>query len=152
MAGVAAAGDRFADGVRGVGGPMFGRIKPSEDLGALLNPIIKLGVAVILFEGGLTLRFHEFRQAATKDQKTVILTAYATWRIADATKFLKAVGQEDTATRIIRDLLENQVQLVLRDHNLEELVNVDPKKMKLEQIERMTLLGGGGETAGVRPQ
>lgn len=73
MAGVAAAGDRFADGVRGVGGPMFGRIKPSEDLGALLNPIIKLGVAVILFEGGLTLRFHEFRQAATGVTRLVTL-------------------------------------------------------------------------------
>ncbi len=45
-------------------GPVFGLIKPSEDLGSLLDPIIRLGVAVILFEGGLSLRFHEFKQAA----------------------------------------------------------------------------------------
>lgn len=45
-------------------GPMLGWIQPSRDLGDLLDPIIKIGVAVILFEGGLSLRFHEFRQAA----------------------------------------------------------------------------------------
>jgi NhaP-type Na+/H+ or K+/H+ antiporter len=47
-----------------VAGPILGWIRPREDLGPLLDPIIKLGVAVILFEGGLSLRFHEFRQAA----------------------------------------------------------------------------------------
>lgn len=83
----------------------------------------------------------EFRQAATRDQKTVILTAYATWRIDDARKFLEAVGSEDTAGQKIRDMLENQVQLVLRDHDLDELVNTDPGKMKLAQIEEVILQG-----------
>lgn len=83
----------------------------------------------------------EFRQAATKDQKTVILTAYATWRISDGQKFLKAVGQEDTAAPKIRDLLENQVQLVLRRHDLRELVNTDEKKLKLDEIEDMIMSG-----------
>lgn len=46
-------------------GPVLGWIRPSHDLGELLDPLIKIGVAVILFEGGLSLRFHEFRQAAS---------------------------------------------------------------------------------------
>jgi len=83
----------------------------------------------------------EFRQAATEDQKTVILTAYATWRIVDGEKFLKAVGIEDTAAQKIRDLLENQVQLVLRTHPLKALVNVNPKEMKLDEIEASFLSG-----------
>ena len=83
----------------------------------------------------------EFRQAATKDQKTVILTAYATWRITDGQKFLKTVGREGTAAPKIRDLLENQVQLVLRTHTLDELVNIDEKKLKLDEIEKMILAG-----------
>jgi len=45
-------------------GPVTGWVRPAEDLGPLLDPLVKLGVAIILFEGGLTLRFHEFRQAA----------------------------------------------------------------------------------------
>lgn len=83
----------------------------------------------------------EFRQAATEDQKTVILTAYATWRIEDAVRFLTAVGREDTAAPKIRDLLDNQVQLVLRTHPLSALVNTDPNEMKLDEIERKFLDG-----------
>ncbi|MFQ5501283.1 MAG: protease modulator HflC [Phycisphaerae bacterium] len=83
----------------------------------------------------------EFRQAATQDQKTIILTAFATWRIADGKKFLRAVGREDTADTKIRDLLANQVQLVLRTHPLDELVNTDVKKIKLDTIEQEFLHG-----------
>ena len=83
----------------------------------------------------------EFRQAATEDQKTVILTAYATWRIVDGEKFLKAVGREDTAAPKIRDLLENQVQLVLRTHPLSALVNIRSEEMKLAEIEEKFLSG-----------
>jgi len=83
----------------------------------------------------------EFRQAATEDQKTVILTAYATWRIVDGEKFLKTVGREDAAAPKIRDLLENQVQLVLRTHPLSALVNIDPEEMKLADIEERFLTG-----------
>ncbi len=83
----------------------------------------------------------EFRQAATEDQKTVILTAYATWRIDDPQKFLKSVGREDTAASKIRDLLENQVQLVLRTHKFEQLVNIDEEKLKLQEIEKLVLHG-----------
>ncbi len=37
-------------------GPVTGWLQPSRDLGALLNPLITLGVAAILFEGGLPRR------------------------------------------------------------------------------------------------
>ncbi|MBX3394552.1 MAG: protease modulator HflC [Phycisphaerae bacterium] len=83
----------------------------------------------------------EFSQAATEDQKTVILTAYATWRIEDAVKFLTAVGPEDAAGPKIRDLLANQVQLVLRTHPLSALVNIDPKEMQFDAIEKAFLDG-----------
>lgn len=54
-------------------GPGLGWIEPSADLGALLDPIIKVGVAVILFEGGLRLRFHELRQAGQGVARLVTL-------------------------------------------------------------------------------
>ncbi len=43
-------------------GPLTGWLKPSEDFGDLLQPMISLSVAIILFEGGLNLRWHEFKQ------------------------------------------------------------------------------------------
>ena len=44
-----------------VAGPVTGIIVPERDFGALLEPIVKLAVAVILFDGGLSLRFREIR-------------------------------------------------------------------------------------------
>ncbi len=46
-----------------VAGPIFGILDPEQDFGALREPIVKLAVAVILFEGGLSLKFRELRQA-----------------------------------------------------------------------------------------
>src|SRR5690554_1348122 len=42
-------------------GPVLGFLKPDEVFGDLLFPLVSLAVAVILFEGSLTLRFDEIR-------------------------------------------------------------------------------------------
>ncbi len=44
-----------------IAGPVTGFVRPDEVFGDLLFPIVSLGVAVILFEGSLTLRFHEIK-------------------------------------------------------------------------------------------
>ena len=46
-------------------GPVLGIIRPSDALGEAFQPLIALGVAAILFEGGLTLRLSELKRAAT---------------------------------------------------------------------------------------
>jgi NhaP-type Na+/H+ or K+/H+ antiporter len=43
-------------------GPVAGVIRPHETFGPVLQPIISLAVAVILFEGGLSLDFRELRR------------------------------------------------------------------------------------------
>lgn len=43
-------------------GPVLGILQPDKLLGDLLFPFISLGVAIILFEGSLTLQFHEIKQ------------------------------------------------------------------------------------------
>ncbi len=45
-------------------GPLTGLIDPQRDFGPLLRPLISLAVAVILFEGGLNLHWHEFKASA----------------------------------------------------------------------------------------
>ena len=44
-----------------VAGPVTGLLRPDEQFGDLLFPLISLGVALVLFEGGLTLRFRDLR-------------------------------------------------------------------------------------------
>ncbi len=52
-------------------GPATGLISPSRDLGALFDPIVKIAVALILFEGGLSLRLHELKQARSGVRRLV---------------------------------------------------------------------------------
>jgi NhaP-type Na+/H+ or K+/H+ antiporter len=56
-------------------GPGLGWIKPSSDFGAALGPIISLCVAVILFEGGMSLRMHELKHVAHGVRRLVTLGA-----------------------------------------------------------------------------
>lgn len=42
-------------------GPVFGFLNPEDTFGDLLFPMVSLAVAIILFEGSLTLRFSEIR-------------------------------------------------------------------------------------------
>lgn len=44
-----------------IAGPVTGLLRPDELLGRLLLPVVSLSVAVILFEGGLSLRLRELR-------------------------------------------------------------------------------------------
>jgi len=65
-------------------GPVAGLIHPDRLFGELLFPIISLGVAVILFEGGLTLRLHEIRGLGSAVRNLLTLGVLLTWGIAAA--------------------------------------------------------------------
>ena len=45
-------------------GPVFGVLDPARDMGTLMAPMISIAVAVILFEGGLTLNRYSLHDAA----------------------------------------------------------------------------------------
>ena len=60
-------------------GPVFGLIDPSEEFGDLLQPIISLCVAIILFEGGLSLSLTELKEAASGVRRLVYLGAPLAW-------------------------------------------------------------------------
>lgn len=52
-------------------GPVFGIFDPEHAFGELLEPMVAIGVALVLFEGGLSLNFRELRH-----------TGGAVWRMA----------------------------------------------------------------------
>ncbi|MFB3148846.1 MAG: cation:proton antiporter, partial [Thermodesulfobacteriota bacterium] len=45
-----------------IAGPVTGLINPNELFGNLLLPLVSVTVAIILFEGGLSLKFSEVRE------------------------------------------------------------------------------------------
>src|SRR3546814_4600562 len=59
-------------------GPGAGWLDPDALFGHLLFPFISLSVAVILFEGSLTLRFHEIRsEEQTSELQSLMRISYA---------------------------------------------------------------------------
>lgn len=63
-------------------GPATGLIDPEVEFGELLRPIVSVAVAVILFEGGLTLNFSELRTTAPAVRRLVFLGAPLGWLLS----------------------------------------------------------------------
>lgn len=65
-------------------GPVLGLINPDDDFQGLLEPIVKLAVAVILFEGGLSLNFKDLRHAGSGVLRLVIFGVPIGWALGTA--------------------------------------------------------------------
>jgi NhaP-type Na+/H+ or K+/H+ antiporter len=76
-------------------GPVSGVLHPDRLLGDLLFPVVSLAVAVILFEGSLTLRFHELRGIGHAVRGLVTYGAVAALlMLAVAAHYLGGLGWE----------------------------------------------------------
>ena len=62
-------------------GPVTGLLKPDDLFGELLFPMVSLSVAVILFEGSLTLKLDEIRDLASVVRNLITVGALITWLI-----------------------------------------------------------------------
>jgi len=62
-------------------GPVLGLISPDEFLGDLLFPIVSLCVALILFEGSLTLKFDQLKETGGMVRRLVTIGALITWGV-----------------------------------------------------------------------
>ena len=60
-------------------GPASGLLNPGEQFGDLLMPAVKLGVAIILFEGGLNLHFHELTETRQIIRRLALLGIPIAW-------------------------------------------------------------------------
>jgi len=67
-----------------IAGPVTGFLKPDALLGDLLVPVVSISVAVILFEGGLSLRFSEIRKVSSVVRNLTTVGVLVTWLIGTA--------------------------------------------------------------------
>lgn len=63
-------------------GPATGLVNPDELFGSLLFPIVSISVAIILFEGGLTLRLAELPYVGGVIFRLISIGALVTWTVA----------------------------------------------------------------------
>jgi NhaP-type Na+/H+ or K+/H+ antiporter len=60
-------------------GPVTGLLDPTALLGDLLFPVVSLSVAIILFEGGLSLNIGELREVGKVVRRLISLGVFVTW-------------------------------------------------------------------------
>ncbi len=71
-----------------VAGPLTGFMVPDEIFGDLLLPVVSLSVAIILYEGGLSLRLREVRKIGRVVTSLSTVGALVTWLGASAAAWL----------------------------------------------------------------
>lgn len=65
-----------------IAGPVTGLLDPDLLMGELLSPFVSFSVAIILFEGGLSLRMSEFRKIGGVVIKLITIGIAITWFLA----------------------------------------------------------------------
>ena len=60
-------------------GPVLGWINPVEDFGKAMDVLIKLAVSIIMFEGGLSLKFKDLKLAGSGVRRLVFLGLPISW-------------------------------------------------------------------------
>ena len=63
-------------------GPLTGWLNPDDLFGDLLFPLVSISVALILYEGGLTLRLRELTKGGSAVRNLVSLGAVVTWTVS----------------------------------------------------------------------
>ena len=67
-----------------VAGPVTGWVNSETLFGNLLFPFVSIAVGIILFEGGLSLQFREFRSVGKIIRNLISIGALITWIISTA--------------------------------------------------------------------
>lgn len=79
-------------------GPVLGLFDPASDLGPFFAPVISVAVAIILFEGGLSLNLHSLRDAAEGVRRLVYIGAPLGWLLSVlALRYGAGLGWESSA-------------------------------------------------------
>ena len=65
-------------------GPGLGLLQPEAAFGQTLQPLISVFVAIVLFEGGMSLHLHEFREAGKGVNRLVTAGVLISWLLGSA--------------------------------------------------------------------
>jgi membrane protease subunit HflC len=74
-------------------------------------------------------------ELSTSDGQLVIVTTFCCWRITDPVVFSRQVDTVQQAQASLKTMLQDARTNAIGRHRMDELVNTDPAKMRLEVIE-----------------
>ncbi|MFZ5801351.1 MAG: protease modulator HflC [Candidatus Omnitrophota bacterium] len=70
----------------------------------------------------------------TSDKKSVVVDYYGTWRITDPVTYMKTVKDKVGAEARLSDVFSSSLGVALGQYNLEDLINIDANKLKLDKM------------------
>jgi len=73
------------------------------------------------------------------DKNPLIITCYVCWKIADPLTFLQSLTTSDIVDQKIGDMVNSLLGSTLGDYTIENIINVKPELVKLEEIEARIL-------------
>lgn len=84
-------------------------------------------------------------QTLTQDGKSLVVSLFAGWRVADPLLFLERVGTPEEAERALTGLLSHARNAVLGRHRLAHLVSARPEQLQFDRVEEDMLAAVGPE-------
>lgn len=73
------------------------------------------------------------------DKNPLIITCYVCWKISDPLTFLQSLTSSDIVDQKIGDMVNSLLGSTLGDYTIENIINVKPELVKLEEIETRIL-------------
>jgi membrane protease subunit HflC len=70
------------------------------------------------------------------DQNPIIMTCYVCWRINDPLTFFQSLATNAIAQEKLSDMVNARLGAILGDYSLPQIINTDPGKVKLAEIEK----------------
>ncbi len=81
----------------------------------------------------------QVEQIQTRDEYQIVVTTYVLWRVGNPGLFLKRLSSTEKAEDKLDEVVRNSRSTVLGSHDLGELINTDPSKIRMAEIEQEML-------------
>lgn len=96
-----------------------------------IQEIVKYDIRERCFDGNTG----GLEETMTKDEKNVIVGIYAIYRIKDLARFKNAAKSLESAEEYLSNRMRTAKGAVIGQFRFDQMINTDPKKMKLGEIE-----------------
>jgi membrane protease subunit HflC len=82
------------------------------------------------------------------DKNPIILTCYLAWKIGNPLTFFQSVGNSESGARKLSDMVNSQLGSILGDYSINNIINTEPRKVKLSEIEELLLRNSNERARG----
>ena len=93
-----------------------------------VQEVLRYDARTFLFEAPL-------EQTSTQDRKNILISLFCAWRIDDPRRFVSSIKTVAAAQERIKSAIRSAESDAVGKHDLADLVNTDPARMKLKEVE-----------------